>query len=507
MKRIFSNPVFALAAGLCLRLFFVLKFPADSGDTVLYEEIATNWLKHHVYAMNVNGTFIPVDIRMPGYPAFLAVIYTLTGRTSESARLWVMLAQIVIDLATCALVAWLAILLASLWISPGRTRRIFVAGLWLAALCPFTANYVAVPLTEVWATFFTTASLAVLLLIALRARGHQSANSPLKIATLDYWKLVALGGFLVGIGTLFRPESPLLLITTCFLLACWLLRQGEFKRFVLTTALLGCACLLPLVPWMIRNARTFHEFQPLAPKDATLPTEIDPRGFMAWEKTWLYRVKDCYLVPWKLNDEAIRLEDIPANAFDSKEEKRRVAEVLEKYNSEINWTADEDAVFAQIAKERTARHPLRTYLWIPLQRSVRIWFTPRIELLPVSGNVFPLGLMWDEDPVDQSVTVLFFVLNIAYVGLALWGACRLWSYTGARAAVVLLLFYVVVRTAFLTTLETPEPRYVLVCYPVLLALAAQTIAGRKLPPIGQEGNCDNIPRKSNVDGSHTHRAY
>jgi len=99
--------------------------------------------------------------------------------------------------------------------------------------------------------------------------------------------------------------------------------------------------------------------------------------------------------------------------------------------------------------------------------------------LPVSGNVFPLGLMWDEDPVDQSVTVLFFVLNTAYVGLALWGACCLWSYTGARAAVVLLLFYVVVRTAFLTTLETPEPRYVLVCFPVLLALAAQVIAGRE----------------------------
>src|SRR5690349_24504786 len=75
MKRIFSSPVFALAAGLCLRLFFVLKFPADSGDTVLYEQIAANWLKHHVYAMDVQGVITPVDLRMPGYPAFLALIY------------------------------------------------------------------------------------------------------------------------------------------------------------------------------------------------------------------------------------------------------------------------------------------------------------------------------------------------------------------------------------------------------------------------------------------------
>src|SRR5215469_10723450 len=108
MKRIFSSPVFALAAGLGLRLFFLLKFPADSGDTVLYEEIAANWLKHHVYAMDVQGALTPVDLRMPGYPAFLALIYALTGRTAESARLWVMLAQIVVDLLSCLVIAVLA---------------------------------------------------------------------------------------------------------------------------------------------------------------------------------------------------------------------------------------------------------------------------------------------------------------------------------------------------------------------------------------------------------------
>src|ERR1700687_264320 len=93
MKRVFSNTLVALGAGLCLRLFFVLKFPANSGDTVLYEQIATNWLKHHVFAMTVGGAVTPVDLRMPGYPAFLAIIYALTGRTAADARMWVMVAQ------------------------------------------------------------------------------------------------------------------------------------------------------------------------------------------------------------------------------------------------------------------------------------------------------------------------------------------------------------------------------------------------------------------------------
>jgi hypothetical protein len=38
----------------------------------------------------------------------------------------------------------------------------------------------------------------------------------------------------------------------------------------------------------------------------------------------------------------------------------------------------------------------------------------------------------------------------------------------------------VMRTAFLTTLETPEPRYVLVCFPALIAMGA-------LPFVGQSG--------------------
>lgn len=195
-------------------------------------------------------------------------------------------------------------------------------------------------------------------------------------------------------------------------------------------------------------------------------------------KTWLYRVRDCYLVPWKLNDEEIHLEDIPATAFDTPEERERVAAVLETYNDEITWTAEEDAVFGQLARERTARHPLRTYLWIPLRRAARIWFTPRIELLPVSGHVFPLAYQREEDPLDQEVTILFFLGNVLYVVLGLWGAWKLWRCRAARAAVAVLLLYLLVRTAFLTTLETPEPRYVLECFPAVIALGAQVVAGK-----------------------------
>jgi 4-amino-4-deoxy-L-arabinose transferase-like glycosyltransferase len=195
---------------------------------------------------------------------------------------------------------------------------------------------------------------------------------------------------------------------------------------------------------------------------------------MAWERTWLFRVKDCFLVPWKLNGEVINLEDIPARAFDTPEEKERVAALLEQYNNDVTITPEEDAAFGQLGRERTARHPLRTYVWLPVARAFTIWFTPRIELLPFSGKVSPLGEAWREDPIDLSVTVSYFLLGVLYVALALWGGWRLWREKSALAPAVLLLFgYLLLRTAFLTTLETPEPRYVLVCFPAILALAGQ----------------------------------
>ena len=481
MRRVLSSPLVALAVGLCLRLFFVLRFPANSGDAVLYEQFASNWIKHHIYAMDVNGVITPVDMRMPGYPAFLAVIYAITGHTGVEARKWVLLSQILVDLAGCLVIAALASALAFFVYGKASPRRAFKAALWLAVLCPFTANYTAVPLTEVFACLFSGLALFFFCLLLLRLRGTTVYINELSLHLNQRPQAVAaLAGIAVGFGTLFRPETPLLLISCWLALAIYLIRQRQFPQLVRIVLTSGLACGLVLAPWTIRNAITLHELQPLAPKNSNLPSEMVPRGFMAWEKTWLYRVSDFYLVSWKLNDEAIELEQIPARAFDSLEEKQRVANILETYNDEITLTPEEDAAFAQLARERTSRHPLRTYLILPAARAVTIWFTPRIELIPVSGHVFPLKEAWEDDKLDQSVTVGFFLLNIMLIGLAIWGTRRLWHWdSAARPAVVLLLTFILLRTAFLTTIETPEPRYVLVCFPALMAMAAQLFARRK----------------------------
>ena len=478
MKRIFSSPFVALAAGLCLRLFFVLRFPATSGDTALYEQIATNWINYGTYAMDVAGKITPVDIRVPGYPAFLATIYALSRHSGASARPWVMLAQVGLDLITCFVIAALAALLISSVATRGNTNRVFIAALWLASLCPFTANYTAVPLTEVFAIFVTACALYYMVLLFRRIDFPLFGLRSTRVDSSRSVEYAAIGaGLLTGIGALFRPETPLVLVAAALIFLGIFYRRREIFRGLLVVAILGASCFLPLLPWGVRNMITLNELQFLAPRDSNLPGELVPHGFMSWEKTWLFRMSDCYLVTWKLNDEPIDPDEIPGRAFDTPEERQRVAAILEQYNDEVTLTSEEDAAFAQLARERTARHPLRTYVWLPAARAMTLWFSPRIERLPYSGHVFPLAQTWGDDPVDQSVTIILFLLNIVYVALALWGAIRLWRRVpNSRPIVLFFAAFIILRTALLTTVEAPEPRYMLVCFPVLIALAAQLFA-------------------------------
>ncbi|HEY4837410.1 MAG TPA: hypothetical protein VIH72_02315, partial [Candidatus Acidoferrales bacterium] len=69
---------------------------------------------------------------------------------------------------------------------------------------------------------------------------------------------------------------------------------------------------------------------------------------------------------------------------------------------------------------------------------------------------------------EFSATLALGVLNYIYVGMALIGA---WKFR-ARAGISFLLAFLLVRTVFLTQLQTVEPRYLMECFPVVLALCA-----------------------------------
>jgi 4-amino-4-deoxy-L-arabinose transferase-like glycosyltransferase len=189
-------------------IFFVY-FPAITDDSRIYADLATNWLQHGIYGQTQTGRrskpILPTDARLPGYPAFLAGIFWLFGAGNFKA---VMLAQILVDLATCLIVADLA----RRAVSERAARIAFV----LAALCPFLANYAAAVLTETLEIFFT--ALALDCAIAALGRMHEarfdvgvpSASSG-KALDQAGRKLWAATGAAVAACILLRPDGGILL--------------------------------------------------------------------------------------------------------------------------------------------------------------------------------------------------------------------------------------------------------------------------------------------------------
>ena len=466
----YPHLVAALLSGLALRLYFIAHFPFYSGDTKFYEELARNWLDHGVYGLFVNGQLMPVDQRMPGYPAFLAASYSVFGRT----RIAGMLAQAAIDLVTCVFAALIAGRIA-----PAAKKNLAATiALWLAVLCPFTASYTAAIVTETLATFFTTLALLVLVWIftepsldASGGRANDALNAPPTRQETLARKLAgafAAVGFVTGIGTLVRPETPLVLVAAAVVVCIRWRGMADWPKLALAGSWMAVGLLVALTPWAARNARTLGRIEFLAPRYAESAGDYMPRGFYAWTRTWMVRNRDAYTLTWALGKRPIPIAAIPDAAFDSAAERARVADLFATYNGDLKMTPLLDRKFQALAHERAAAHPIRTFALIPFERAFATWFTPRVDVLRYSGKLWPVAEQWHTNPAEFDAAAIFALLNFVYIGLAAVGAWRYRSNPGCAA----LVLYLVIRTALLTQLSTVEPRYVVVCFPAVAVLSA-----------------------------------
>jgi 4-amino-4-deoxy-L-arabinose transferase-like glycosyltransferase len=471
----------ALGAGLALRLFFFFKYASGSVDGTIYEAMGHNLLAHGTYGLDAVGRIIPSDIRVPGYPIFTALFHLLRrGQTP------LLLAQIASDLCTCALAGALAGLLAPASPSGRLRRRIMIVAVWLAALCPFLAEYAVVNLTEVLATFLTAIALVAFTAAAL---GNETLSWRLLLNGTDEINSARgknssflrsswfVGGLAVGCGTMVRPETPLVLVGLAVVLLWRWRRRADWPKLFRAGALSAAGLIVPIIPWTARNAISLHEFQPLAPRYAQAPGESVATGLYAWTNTWLVRYRDVDQTIWTIGDSPVTMAVFPAIAFDTDDERQRVSALIDQYNSACcDFSPEWNAQFAEIARERTARHPLRTYVTVPFQRALTFWFTPRVEMMGYTGNLWPLQKSYEDDPEGFRATLILGTMGIIYVALAVAGTAKVFlkrQINGPQMwCVTFLIAFCVVRTAFLTRIEAPEPRYVLECFPVVYALGA-----------------------------------
>ncbi|MGD0445178.1 MAG: hypothetical protein ABSA39_14685, partial [Edaphobacter sp.] len=228
-------------------------------------------------------------------------------------------------------------------------------------------------------------------------------------------------------------------------------------------------------PWAVRNWRTFHVVQPLAPRYATDPGELVPLGFQRWYRTWAIDFASTEEVYWNFDGAAIAIGDLPARAFDNGDQYARTAAILDEYNRNFNPTAALDARFQTLAEERMHDDPIRYYVALPVARLLNMLFRPRAEML----NVPLEWWRWREHPETTLLAAGLAALNLGYfvlggVGLYRWRHDR--GLHGALAAA--MLAFAVLRCALLLTLDNSEPRYTLEFFPLLIVWGSFLFAAR-----------------------------
>jgi Dolichyl-phosphate-mannose-protein mannosyltransferase len=453
--------VLALVAGLVLRLWMLRSQFEVNGDSLIYGGLAKNLLLYGRFDLTLpSGEMYPTLIRLPGYPIFLAVCFRLFGMENYYSAACV---QIGLDLLGCLLLAGFVRRIAP----AAMSRSAALATLWLAALCPFTASYTAEPMTET-ATLFV---LALAMWAMARFRDEPKWANAL-------WFTAA-----VTCATLLRPDGALAAIAFAPALVIGLPRGntpgeiplrnffpglgvglGETGISARKLTRMAAACVLlaltPFAVWTARNWSVFHVFEPLAPRLATDPGESSNPGWERWIKSWCLDFISTYEIYWNVPGDKLDVSELPSRAFDSPAQYAETAALAADYNTHgMDFTPEIDAGFDRLAGERIAADPLRSYVWLPLGRVADMWLRPRVENLNIDLDWW----VYSHHHAETEFSWAYAELNAAYLILGIAGLClrpRFWA---------ALVAYMLLRSALLLTVEAPETRYTLECFPMLIA--------------------------------------
>jgi hypothetical protein len=264
-----------------------------------------------------------------------------------------------------------------------------------------------------------------------------------------------------------------------------MMTPGSPTRFGRMAAVCVLLALTPVAVWTARNWRVFHVIEPLAPRLATDPGESSNPGWERWMKSWCLDYISTYQIYWNVPGDQLDVEELPNRAFDSPAQYAETAALAADYNGHgMELTPEIDARFGRLADERIAANPLRSYVWLPLGRLADMWLRPRVEDMDIDLDWW----VYSHHRAETRFCWAYAGLNAVFLALGIVGLCFRPRFWGA------MLAYIVLRSALLLTVEAPETRYTLECFPMLIVCGGVAIAWMMGPRKNASGNVETSLR-------------
>jgi len=465
---IWKRPLFyvILLAAFGIRLAFVFSSPFMGGDADIYTTVAENILRGCGVSLSnpESGECIPHfgGNQLPGYPAFVGLIWFLADHSNTMVRI----AQAFLYVVS---LGWLMIAIQRISRSAGPA---VLAGLILALS----------PLEVAWPRYMQTETLALATTMWVIAELLNSMNE----GRLRVFSLAAA----LSAAVFIRLDGILLCIPVA--LTAFLVHRPvkALSRGALVALLLS----LPLAGWTARNIAV--DLPRLFPTPFTMPDNArPPLGYAAWGRTWITQEYQRPGWGWPVNRfvyDGIQIDD---KAYDSPSERERVEELLAELKQHTGAPFPEqiDEEFRRLAEERTARAPLRTYLYIPLLRMAALWTNPYSsfgwpnempssfsyeERLAFTRNGIPgkirLALKYPFRAASKAFTGVYrFALLLSFLAVSLWSFVRRDGYE--TKIIWLALSIVLARTVFMGLVGNVETRYTVEAVPGMETAVAVTL--------------------------------
>jgi hypothetical protein len=357
---------FVALVAIIPRILFLFFAPERAADSNIYETVAENILSGCGVSLSPvgSGECVPHfgGNQGPGYPAFIAFFWWISGHSDLIVRL----AQAIFYVVALVYLV--------------NAIRLYTSSLKLALL---TGLVLALsPLQVAWPRYVLTETLALAGTLWLFAELFRSLHgSKLRIVPIAI-ALIAT--------TFIRYDGVLLAIpvaATGFIIHRPI---DAIKRGLVIALILG----LPWIGWVMRNIEVGLENVLIPPvsnfNEAT-------KGYSSWMKTWQVNQYQTQATLWPTATKSYHAIRIDESAYRTENEKKKIRILLDQL---IEYTgkpfpAQIDDQFFLLAEERIKAEPLTYFLFNPVKRIWELWTNIN------DSFAWPIGLGEKLSPQDR----------------------------------------------------------------------------------------------------------